>query len=87
MHSGLEWEIFFFLCVLFPVSDSETESAKSSFLAKRSAMDWAWISWLHVSDAFALASALVSPQETFLLLCPMTLRRCPKGRLIQNKSR
>lgn len=57
-HLGWKWEIFFCVFVLFPVSDSETESAKSScVLAKRSAMDWAWISWLNVSDVLALASA------------------------------
>jgi hypothetical protein len=66
MHLGQEWEILFCVFVLFPVSDSEMESAKSSsVLAKRSAMDWAWISWLNVSDVFAVASALVSPRKPF----------------------
>jgi hypothetical protein len=65
IHSGWEWEIFFCVFVLFPVSDSETESAKSpSVFAKRSAMDWAWISLLSVFDVFALVWALALPRKS-----------------------
>jgi len=65
MHSGLEWEIFFFLCVLFPASGSEMESARSfSVSVKHWAKDWALISWLGVSDVFASEWALVSAQKS-----------------------
>jgi hypothetical protein len=66
IHSGWEWGIFFCVFVSFPVSDSETESAKSSsFLAKRSAMEWPWISSLSAFDVFALVWALALPRKPF----------------------
>jgi hypothetical protein len=65
IHSGWDWEISFYVFVLFPVLDSVTESAKSSsFLAKRSAMEWPWISSLSAFDVFALVWALALPRKS-----------------------
>jgi hypothetical protein len=64
-ESLLAWEIFFCVFVLFPVSRLETESAKSSCVAKPWAMESASLSLLSFSYAYVSELALVSARKSF----------------------
>jgi hypothetical protein len=62
MRLAWETERFFFVLLFFPALGLEMGLAKSSsVLVKQSATEWAWISWLNLSDVFGLESVLVLP--------------------------